>query len=67
MIEMREMKIKANLGGWWYRWQLERALYYEMAVVYGVFCGTYNFRKAFGGDGCDGDGEWQADLIVHEQ
>ena len=29
------------------RWQLERALYYEMAVVYGVFCGMFRFLSSY--------------------
>ena len=37
----RKDRGEANSFFFWggYRWQLERALYYEMAVVYGVFCG----------------------------
>ena len=49
-------EIEANsFGGGGYRWQLERALHYEMAVVYAVFCGMcalelYSERgRVFGG------------------
>ena len=39
---MSRKRKEANSYFLWggYRWQLERSLHYEMAVVYGVFCGT---------------------------